>query len=319
MHHGPPHDLGWIALGPSRRFALDDWRPQRRMGARPDDPEGSDVWDRMACGRSRIAAPGRLTPSMQTGHHGLMRGLAGEWFRGDRTFGASIGPNHVAAFARFNKRRRVARPRRLDVEGEPKGWGVRGVCGGSSPRSRGLWPWSWPDRTVLGHASVRRAWGDTWLLQATGRGRWVFHEPDASHLASLYSMACRPRQGGVPFQMRLSLDNRTAMLEARVQPKPDGAWRLAPQGRMFNVGASPARMGSSRNHRSAALKGVAVARHVKMTHRMEGPRRVILGMVWMEGAGVGALQRAVLPWADRMTWMQTPLEGARASIWVGME
>ena len=58
-----------------------------------------------------------------------------------------------------------------------------------------------------------------------------------------------------------------------------------------------------------------VARHVKMTHRMEGPRRVILGMVWMEGAGVGAVQRAVLPWADRMTWMQTPTEGARASLW----
>ena len=27
-HHGPPHDLGWIALGPSE-FALDGWRPQR--------------------------------------------------------------------------------------------------------------------------------------------------------------------------------------------------------------------------------------------------------------------------------------------------
>ena len=87
MHHGPPHDLGWFAVGTSWRFALDAWRPQRRMGARPHDSERSGVWDRS--GRS-LPAPGRLVPSMQTGHHGLMRGLAGEWFRGDRTFGASI-------------------------------------------------------------------------------------------------------------------------------------------------------------------------------------------------------------------------------------
>ena len=62
-----------------------------------------------------------------------------------------------------------------------------------------------------------------------------------------------------------------------------------------------------------------VARHVKMTHRVEGPRRMNLGMVWMEGTAGGAVQRAVLPWADRMTWMQTPSEGACASIWVRWE
>ncbi|MAO87885.1 MAG: hypothetical protein CL822_02780 [Crocinitomicaceae bacterium] len=66
-------------------------------------------------------------------------------------------------------------------------------------------------------------------------------------------------------------------------------------------------------------EGWGVARHVKMTHRVEGPRRMNLGMMWMEGTAGGAVQRAVLPWADRMTWMQTPSEGARASIWVSWE
>ena len=181
---------------------------------------------------------------------------------------------------------------------------------------------------------VRRAWGDAWLLQATGRGRWVFHEPDASHgqasgggahgmtekeiepdashLATLYRMACRPRHGGVP-QMRLSVDNRTATLEARV--RPDGVW--PPQGRdEAECGVRHQREWGQVEvtvHRSS--EGWAMARQVKMTHRLEGPRRARLGMLWMEGAQGGATQRAVLPWADRMTWMQTPAEGARASLW----
>ena len=38
-------------------------------------------------------------------------------------------------------------------------------------------------------------------------------------------------------------------------------------------------------HRSSG--GWALARQVKMTHRLEGPRRARLGMLWMEGAKEG--------------------------------
>ena len=27
------------------------------------------------------------------------------------------------------------------------------------------------------------------------------------------------------------------------------------------------------------------------------------------------MQRVILPWADRLTWMQSPSEGARVSLW----
>ena len=64
MHHGPPQHLGRKRLWPSRGFALDHWRPQCRMGARPDNPEGADVWDRMGCGRSG-AARGRAVDAVQ--------------------------------------------------------------------------------------------------------------------------------------------------------------------------------------------------------------------------------------------------------------
>ena len=56
------------------------------------------------------------------------------------------------------------------------------------------------------------------------------------------------------------------------------------------------------------------ARQVKMTHRLEGQRRARLGMLWMDGARGGATQRAVLPWADRMAWMQIPSEGVRLAL-----
>ena len=209
----------------------------------------------------------------------------------------------------------------LDLEGwMSKGnhkWGFSGAFVAGPHHIQGAAAVVLPDRTVLGHASVRRAWGDMWLLQATTRGQWVLYEPDASRLTTLWSMACRPKQGGVPFQVRLALDNRKGSLETRMQLKP--GWRLAfgTRGKDVQVGLRHQREGGQVEITARRFEGVwGVARHVKMTHRMEGPRRVILGMVWMEGAGVGAVQRAVLPWADRMTWMQTPLEGARASIWV---
>ena len=263
-----------------------------------------------------LPAPGRLTPSMQTGHHGLMRGLAGEWFRGDRTIGASVGPSHVAALARSQ--------RDPDVWFDLEGWmskgtqklGASGAFVTGPHHIQGAVAMIWPDRAVLGHASVRRAWGDTWLLQATGRGRWVFHEPDASHFINVCSMACRPKQGGVPFYLRLSADNRKGTLEARVHPKP--RWRLA-----FTADADEVEWGARHQREWGQVEVTvrrsggrwALARQVKMTHRLEGQRRARLGMLWMEGTQGGATQRAVLPWADRLTWMQTPSEGVRASLW----
>ena len=279
-------------------------------------PRGRTFGTEWHVGNPGLPAPGRLTPSMQTGHHGLMRGLAGEWFLGERTFGASIGPSHVAALARSQQEPDVW----LDLEGwmstGTQKLGASGAFVVGPHHVQGALAMVWPDRAVLGHASVRRAWGDAWLLQATGRGRWVLHEPDASHFATLYSMACRPRQGGVPFQVRLSVDNRTAMLEARVRPKP--GWRLA-----FTAGEGESECGVRHQREWGQVEvtvrrsggGWALARQVKMTHRLEGPRRARLGMLWMEGAQGRATQRAVLPWADRMTWMQTPAQGARASLW----
>ena len=44
-------------------------------------PRGRAFGTEWHVGDPGLPAPGRLTPSMQTGHHGLMRGLAGEWFR----------------------------------------------------------------------------------------------------------------------------------------------------------------------------------------------------------------------------------------------
>ena len=279
-------------------------------------PRGRAFGTEWHVGDPGLPAPGRLVPSMQTGHHGLMRGLAGEWFRGDRTFGASIGPRHVAALSRLQR----GPDEWLDVEGwmsrESRKMGASGAIVVGPHHFQGAVAMVWPDQTVLGHASVRRAWGDTWLLQATGRVRWAFHEPEASHLTTLCSMACRPRKGGVPFQVRLSVDNRKGTLEARVHPKR--GWRLA-----FTSREGEGEWGV-RHHRKWGQIEVAVrhsvgrwamARQVKMTHKLEGPRRARLGMLWMEGAQGGATQRAVLPWAGRMTWMQTPAEGARASLW----
>ena len=280
-------------------------------------PRGRTFGTEWHVGDPGLPPAGRLTPSRQTGHHGLLRGLAGEWVRGDCTFGASIGPNHVAAVARCEESLDVW----LDLEGwMSEGnhkWGFSGAFVAGPHHIQGAAAVVLPDRTVLGHASVRRAWGDMWLLQATTRGQWVLYEPDASRLTTLWSMACRPKQGGVPFQVRLALDNRKGSLETRMQLKP--GWRLAfgTRGKDVQVGLRHQREGGQVEITARRFEGVwGVARHVKMTHRMAGPRCVILGMVWMEGAGVGAVQRAVLPWADRMTWMQTPSEGARASIWV---
>ena len=95
-------------------------------------------------------------------------------------------------------------------------------------------------------------------------------------------------------------------------PSLGGAWR-SPRGRMkLECGVRHQR---EWGQVAPLQEGWALARQVKMTHRLEGPRRARLGMLWMEGAQGGATQRAVLPWADRMTWMQTPAEGARASLW----
>ena len=283
-------------------------------------PRGRTFGTEWHVGDPGLPAAGRLTPSMQSGHHGLMRGLAGEWIRDNRTFGASIGPNHVAAVARFEEGADVW----LDLEGwTSKGdhkWGASGAFVAGSHHIQGAAAMVLPDRIVLGHASIRRAWGDMWLLQATGRGQWVLQEPHASWLTTLWSMACRPRQKGVPFQVRLAVDNRMGSLEARMQPKP--GWRLAlsTRGEEVQLGLRHQREGGHVEITARrSEEGWGVARHVKMTHLVEGPRRMNLGMVWMEGTAGGAVQRAVLPWADRMTWMQTPSEGARASIWVRWE
>lgn len=143
-----------------------------------------------------------------------------------------------------------------------------------------------------------------------------FTSPTLLTLPRCTAWPAAPDRGGVPFQMRLAVDNRTAILEARVRPKP--GWRLT-----FTAGEDEAECGVRHEREWGQVEvtirhsdgGWALVRQVKMTHKVEGPRRARLGMLWMEGVQGGATQRAVFPWAERMTWMQTPAEGARASLW----
>ena len=103
MHHGPPHHLSWGGSVFGRRGDL-RWTigdHQMGWGQGLTIPRGRTFGTEWHVGDTGLPAAGRLTPSRQTGHHGLLRGLAGEWVRGDCTFGASIGPNHVAAVARY--------------------------------------------------------------------------------------------------------------------------------------------------------------------------------------------------------------------------
>ena len=130
-------------------------------------PRGRTFGTDWHVGDPGLPAPGRLTPSMQTGHHGLMRGLAGEWFRGERTFGASIGPSHVAALARSQQDPDVW----LDLEGwmstGTQRLGLfRGVCGRPSPHSR-----------CRGHGLGRQN-GPGPRLCSTGLGRHVVAASD---------------------------------------------------------------------------------------------------------------------------------------------
>ena len=120
----------------------------------------------LACGRPGIAG------TRPVGHHGLMRGGSGDARLG-RPWDPVMwrhwpGPNKTQTWFWMSTSQAGC---------------FGGVRGG---HVQGAWPW---------FGQIGRAWGDAWLLQATGRGRWVFHEPDASHFATLYSMACRPRQG----------------------------------------------------------------------------------------------------------------------------
>jgi hypothetical protein len=279
-------------------------------------PRGRTFGTEWHVGDPGLPAAGRLTPSMQTGHPSTMRGLAGEWIRGHRTFGASLGPSHVAAVARFQKS--------VDVWLDLEGWmskgaqrlGASGALVAGPHHIQGAAAMVMSDRTALGHASVRRAWADMWLLQATCRGRWSLSDLRAPHLTMMWSMTCRPRNGGMPFQVRCALDDRQSTLEMRLHPKP--RWRLAFAASENNVqlGVRHRRdLGQVEFTVRQAEGGWGVSRHVRMTHRLEGPRRLSLGMVWMEGVGGGAMQRAILPWADRLTWMQSPSEGARVSLW----
>ena len=287
MHHGPPHDLGWFAVGTSWRFALDAWRPQRRMGQGLTIPRGRAFGTEWHVGDPGLPAPGRLVPSMQTGHHGLMRGLAGEWFRGDRTFGASIGPRHVAALSRIQR----GPDEWLDVEGwmsrESRKMGAsgafvvgphhfQGLCGGLA-RPNGPWPRLSP--TGLGRHVVASSDRPGPLGVSRARGFSPHH---------VVQHGLPPQERGVPFQVRLSVDNRKGTLEARVHPKR--GWRLA-----FTSREGEGEWGV-RHHRKwgqvevavrHSVGGWAMARQVKMTHKLEGPRRARLGMLWMEGAQEG--------------------------------
>ena len=120
MHHGPPHHLGWIALRPSWGFALDHWRPQRSMGARPDDSERSDVWDRMACGRPGTARD-RAVDAVQANGTSRPLARAGRRVGQGRLYIRGVHWTQPCGGCREvrGKLRRVARPRRLDVAGEP--------------------------------------------------------------------------------------------------------------------------------------------------------------------------------------------------------
>ena len=199
-------------------------------------PRGRTFGTEWHVGDPGLPAPGRLTPSMQTRHHGLMRGLAGEWFRGDRTFGASIGPNHVAALARSQQDPDVW----LDLEG----WmstgtyrlGASGAFVVGPHHVQGAVAMVWPDRAVLGHASVRRAWGDSVVASSDRPGPMGASRARRFSPCHVVQHGLPPQAGGVPFQMRLSMDNRTATLEARVRPKP--GWRLA-----FTAGEDEAECG----------------------------------------------------------------------------
>ena len=283
-------------------------------------PRGRTFGTEWHVGDPGLPSAGRLTPSMQTGHHGLMRGLAGEWVRGHRTFGTSVGTSHMALMARFQQ----GVDEWLDLEGwvtkETLKLGVSTALVAGPHHIQGAGAIVLPDRIILGHASVRRAWGDTWLLQATGRGQWVWDEPQGPQFTGLWSMASRPRQGGVPFQVRLAVADKEGMLETRLQPKPGWRMAFAANGRHVFLGLRHRReQGQLEITARRNDEGWGLARHVKMTHRVEGPRHMNVGVIWMEGMGGGAVQRVVLPWADRRTWMQTPTEGARAAVWVRWE
>lgn len=160
LHHSPPQHLGRKRFWTSRGFALDARRPQRRMGARTYDPKGSDVRNRMACGRSG-AARGRAVDAI----HANWTSKYNARFGG----GVDSGPSHLRGVPGTKpccgrgevskKCGRLARPRRLDVERGPKVGRFRGPGGRASPHSRGC-----------GHGHVRpNCVGSRFCAEGLGR------------------------------------------------------------------------------------------------------------------------------------------------------
>ena len=150
---GPCHHQGWAG-----------WRRRVSAGQRMDHPTWG-LWGRVAAGRLATTLGGAfgsewsmLTPSMQTGHHGLMRGLA-EWFARAR-----LGP-HVTAGQQQGWMSR-----------ESRSWAFQGrICGWALTTVHGLMDWP---VTIAGLRRARQATGSllTWATLYTAFQTWVVRQ-----------------------------------------------------------------------------------------------------------------------------------------------
>ena len=279
-------------------------------------PRGRTFGTEWHVGDPGLPAPGRLTPSMQTGHHGLMRGLAGEWFLGERTFGASIGPNHVAALARSQQDPDVW----LDLEG----WmstgtyrlGASGAFVVGPHHVQGAVAMVWPDRHGPGSGLCSTGLGGHLVASSDRPGPMGVSRARRFSPCHVVQHGLPPQAWGCAISVEVVCGQQNGHAGSKGAPQ---AWMALGLHRGEDETECGVRHQREWGQVEVTVRrsggGWALARQVKMTHRLEGPRRARLGMLWMEGAQGGATQRAVLPWADRMTWMQTPAEGARASLW----
>ena len=177
----------------------------------------------MARGRPGIADTRPIDTVHATGHHGLMRGLAASGFGRSHVWGVH-GTKPCGGIGQVSTRRRCVARLEGWMSTRTQRLGASGRLCWVLTMSRGPWPWF---GQTGGHGSglCPTGLGGHWLLKHW-RGRCVLQ-------ARRFSPGHAVQHGlpPMPFQMRLSVDNRTAMLEARVRPKP--GWRLAsPQGRM---------------------------------------------------------------------------------------